>query len=206
VQDNVEKIRDRIVYILKQECINQHALAVETGAADARDFDVGIYLESERPWQLTEYEDSENPFPLANVCLAGIKQPEKSGSMVSGKKFIAQFFIDCYGCGNKSADGNNDQLASIRAWKTGRIIRNILMAACYTYLGMQMIVNQRNVTEMNAGTPSNRFTNTSALSITVCRIILEVNYTENSPQITPVEMEEITFISVSDNGEVLINM
>jgi hypothetical protein len=88
-RDNVEKIRDQIAYILKLECMNQYTLAVETGDMDARDFDVGIYLESERPWQLTEYTDTENPFPLVNICLAGIKQAGKSGSAVSGKKFIA---------------------------------------------------------------------------------------------------------------------
>jgi hypothetical protein len=203
-RDNIEIIRDMLAYILKVECVHQQDLAEKRDVEDARDYKIGVYLEKERPWQLTEDEIEYNPFPLININLLQIKQADKPGSIVSEKKYIAHFAIDCYGCGNRTS-GDNDQIASLRAWKTARIVRNILMAGCYTYLGLQSLVKSREITEIQAIVPSNRYTNTSSVAITVCRIILQVMYVEDSPQVPMLaEFEELAFSSISDTGEVLI--
>ncbi|MDR1389189.1 MAG: hypothetical protein LBJ31_04360 [Treponema sp.] len=208
-KDNIEKVRDQIAAILKSELVNQKQLAEEAALADAADYDVSVYLERGRPWELTENEQSKNPFPLINVLLFESK-PTAGGKQMTAVGYTAKFNIDCYGCGNSDIDGEgemtngDDSAANIRAWKTGRLARNILMSAFYYYLGLRGIVKKTYITEIKTGTPDNL--PESAAAITVCRIVFAVDFMEKAPQAEVEPFDGILFESVSDTGEILIDI
>jgi hypothetical protein len=198
--DNIELIRNQIAGILKIETENQYSLAAGQGAEDLRDYKIGVFVERARPWDLT---GNKNPFPLINISLSGYDG--EAGSAQSEKKYKATFYIDCYGCGNlNNTNGNDDSLAAIRAWKTARIARNILMSSYYTYLGLRGTVFKRSILSIQTGSPSNM--PESAAAVTTCRISLAVDFSEKSPQEGGVMFEGIAFKAVSESGEILIDI
>jgi hypothetical protein len=206
--DNVETIRSQIAAILKGEIEAQAAMAAEAALEDAGDYNIGVLIEHERPWILTGNKKEESPFPLVNILLLETKP--LNGTLVNAKDYTAKFAIDCYGCGNfNMVDENGDPvlddfLANIRAWKTARVARNILMSAFYTYLGMRSVVKKRQIEEAKTGVPNNL--PESAAAVTVCRIIFSVQFTEVSPQADVEPFDGILFKSVSNTGENLIDI
>ena len=207
-QDNSEKIRDRIAAILKLELTKQKQLADELKIADKKDFNINVYLENSRPWELTGDNEENNPFPLVNVCLQEINKDERSGSDQNNVKYTGIYYIDCYGCGNKQPEGAeeyipDDSLSAKRAWKTARVTRNILMSGFYTHLGLQGLVRKRSISKITTIIPNSP---EGALSVTACRIIFDVDFSEKSIEASGVTFEGIDFVS-KDNGEVsLINI
>jgi hypothetical protein len=213
--DNIEKIMDRIALILKLEFLNQYQKATEQNLEDAGDFNIGVYLERERPWQLTENSEGKNPFPLINIKLAGYRKEKEPGSTVNNQKYIGDFIIDCYAQGSPdNPDYFDDTDATLRAWRLGRKVRRVLMSGFYTYLGMRGIVRRREITEAGTGTPTDRTGNIddSAVSVTICRILFSVLFSEESPQAAGVEFEGISFKASAPgkkpgiNGEVLLDI
>jgi hypothetical protein len=209
--DNAEKVRSQIAAILKVEIEAQAAMAAEAALPDAGDYNIGVLIEHERLWALTGNTKEDSPFPLVNVLLLETRPVERGGNLVNAKDYTAKFAIDCYGCGNfdMAADENgepvmDDFLANIRAWKTARVARNILMSAFYTYLGMRAIVKRREITETKTGVPDNL--PESSVAVTVCRIIFSVQFTEVSPQADVEPFDGILFKSVSNTGEDLIDI
>jgi hypothetical protein len=201
--DNIELIRNQTAGILRIETENQYSLAAEKGIEDLRDYKIGVFVEKLRPWDLTGNSDNKNPFPLINVSLSGYNG--EAGSAQGEKKYKATFYIDCYGCGDfNNTNGNDDSLATIRAWKTARIARNILMSSYYTYLGLRGTVFKRSILSIQTGNPSNM--PESAVSVTTCRISFSVDFSEKSPQEGGVLFEGIAFKSLGDDGEILINI
>jgi hypothetical protein len=208
--DNIEKIRDRIALILKMECANQYEKAQELHLENAGDYAIGVYLEHSRPWQLTENSQGKNPFPLANVQALGYKRDiEAGGETVNRKKYIAEFAIDCYANGVPDhPEYGDDTDSTIRAWRLAGIIRKILMSGFYTYLGMRDVVRRREISETQTGSPTDRTGNIdeSAISVTICRILISVWFHEESPQAAVAEFEGISFKSPAPNGEVLLDI
>jgi hypothetical protein len=207
--DNIEIIRNQTAAILKIETENQYSLALESGAPDKRDYKIPVYVEKARPWDITGETADQAPFPLINILLTDIKQEAHPGSAVNEKKYTGTFFIDCYGCGNISIDNeidisDHDSLGTIRAWKTARIARRILMSSYYTYLGLRGVVKKREIIQIATGAPQNM--PESAVSVTTCRISFVVEYFEKSPQAEGVPFEGILFKSLSDTGEILIDI
>jgi hypothetical protein len=205
-KDNAEKIRDQIAALLTLEIQNQKQIAIDTGVPDKKDFDIDVYIENARPWELT---GDKNPFPLVNVCLQEIAEDPRPGSTANNTKYTGQYVIDCYGCGNQKLESEeeiltDDYLATIRAWKTARIIRNILMSGFYLYLGIRPIVQKRSIkkiiTIIPQGLPN------SAIAITAARIILEVNFFEQSPQAEAADLEGISFKSENSGKVSLIDI
>ena len=92
-QDNSEKIRDRIAAILKLELTKQKQLADELKIKDKKDFNINVYLENSRPWELTGDNEENNPFPLVNVCLQEINKDERSGSDQNNVKYTGIYYI-----------------------------------------------------------------------------------------------------------------
>jgi hypothetical protein len=208
--DNIEKIRDNITAILKLECLSQYEKAVNQNVSDAQDYNINIYLERERPWQLTEDGEGNSPFPLVNVRLLGYRREGEPGDTVNRKKYIGEFAIDCYAKGQPdNPDYFDDTDAALRACKLGRIIRNILMSGYYTYMGMRDIVRRREITEAAIGSPTNISGNIddSAISVTIFRILMSVYFFEDSPQSQGVEFQGISFKASSPDGKVnLVNI
>jgi hypothetical protein len=206
--DNVEKIRSNIAAILKTELVSQHQKATEQNLQDAADYKISVYLERERPWELAGDSSGNSPFPLVNIQLVGYRKDNGPGETVNRKKYIGEFFIDCYAKGSpENPDYFDDTDATIRAWKIERIIRNILMAGPYTYLGMRNIVRGREITEARTGAPTNITGNIeeSAISVTICRIFMSVLFYEESPQVSGVEYDGMSFkASTTPEGEVIL--
>ena len=199
-QDNAEKIRDRIAAILTLELQRQKELAIENTVEDLKDFDIGVFLENARPWALT---GDKNPFPLINICLAGTREDTSPGSTANNIKYIGTYTIDCYGCGNFKAEADeelpDDSLSALRAWKTVRIARNVLMSGFYTFLGMRGIVRRRRILKIDTIIPQGLAE--AAIAITAARLTFEVEFFEQSPQAEATELEEISF-KADDSGEV----
>jgi hypothetical protein len=208
--DNIEKIRDRIALILKMECANQHKIAQESHLENVGDYAICIYLENSRPWQLTENSQGKNPFPLVNVQTLGYKRDiDAGGETVNRKKYIAEFAIDCYANGVPDhPEYGDDTDSTIRAWRLAGIIRKIIMSSFYTYLGMRDIVRRREIAEVQTGSPTDRTGNIdeSAISVTICRILMQVWFFEESPQAAVTELEGISFKSFSPSGEILLDV
>jgi hypothetical protein len=204
-QDNAEKIRDQIAAILALEIDNQKSKAYQLDVPDKKDYNIKIYLENARPWELT---GDKNPFPLINVCLQETTENREPGSTLNNTKYTGQYTIDCYGCGNakndQEEDISDDSLATIKAWKTVRIARNILMSGFYAYLGIRRFVQKRSIKKITtivpAGLPD------SGVSIVAARIVLEVNLFEESPQAQATDLEGISFKSENSGEVVLIDI
>ena len=204
-KDNVEKIRDSVALILKNELSNQYALAEAAGIESFEDFNIGVYLESARPWELTENEAGGNPFPLVNILLNEMRRVEgKAGSAIGRKRYTASFSIDCYACGNAESDSDDARQAALKAWRIAGIVRSILMSGFYAYLGMRGVVLERDMPGIKTGIPSNLAE--SAAAVTVARIDFSVSFYEDSPQGDGAELEEIQFEAVGKTGEVLIRI
>lgn len=196
--DNIEYIRDQIGMILGVEIANQYRLAQEASDPAASDYNIGVYVENDDPLQFVEA--GENPFPLVNVS---IMNTEKSKGSTSINKHImtATFLVDAYATGN--ADGAEDagMRASLKAWKTARIVRNILGAENNAYLKMRGIVTGRDMVKFEAGDPAN---GNSAVRIKIVRITLNVDYVEGVEICEGEELEQIRAFIRDVDGKVLV--
>jgi hypothetical protein len=205
-KDNAEKIRDQIAAIIALECANQYSLAQAAGAADADDFNISAYIENARPWEVTDEKES-SPFPLVNVSLEKIVSD--IGSNASNcQKFTGFYNIDCYGCGNIVDELGDDRNAALNAWKVARIVRNIIGAGEYTYLGLRKVdgvqcVCSRKIEKIETGATANMAE--TAIAVLIARMTLSVVFYESSPQADGVEMEPMTFTCKDSTGKVLID-
>jgi len=200
--DNVELIRDNISAILKIECVAQHELA--KGKPDEGDYRIGVWKEKSRPWSLTEDSEKENPFPLVNVQLREVKLDTPPGSTFGQKKYVCVFHLDCYAHGEFGAEESDDTDSTLKAVKIGRVIRNILTSEHHAYFGLRGIVRDYRITQGTIGDPRNA--EQSAQSITIYRLVLSVEYYEDSPKVETGVFEEYNFVTTSPNGEVLIDI
>jgi hypothetical protein len=196
--DNVEKIRDRLALIIKGETQNQYAIAQETGSPDADDFNFRVFIENTRPYD-TGGEPPVEPF--VNVMLQKAA-PLPGNPRMGAQKESATFLIDCIAFGNDGGEEWDEKAASIRAWKTARIIRALLMSEQYLYLGLRGVVGARNIISMETGTPDN---DENALTVITVRIALDVQFLERFIGVSGPILNEIDYTVVPFNGEVIIN-
>jgi hypothetical protein len=204
-QDNIEKIRDHIGFLLAAELANQYALAQEYAPEappgfDPEDFNVKVYIENRRPWEL------EN-LPVVNVLVLGEKEPEGNpGAPLGNQKYICQFQIDCYARGRHEnlEEGiiPQDQAANIRAWLVSRLVRSILMADENLYLGLRGIVQRRMVLERK--TVDLEDLPASAIPVSLCRIILEVETFETNPKGEYESFDGMTFKVSTADGKIIL--
>ncbi len=210
IQDNAEKIRDRIAAILKLELTKQKQLADDSAEIEnKKDFDIRVYLENSRPWEVSVNSADANPFPLVNVCLQETNEDTSPGSTLNNVKYTGIYYIDCYGCGNNQSESPeefipDDFLSTIRAWQTTRIVRNILMSGFYAYLGMRGIVRRRRISKIVTIIPNGM--PDTALDVTACRITFEVDFFETSPEAQGVDFEGLSFKSENDGEVTLIDI
>jgi hypothetical protein len=202
-KDIIEAVRDETAAILALELQHQFALAQAEGKEDAADYNVAVFLENARP-----FDGEQDSFPLVNVQLSkGTASP--SSSRVDDQRTTATLFVDCYGCGVAGAaeqDGAawDDKSAALRAWKTARLVRNILMAGQYAYLGMRGVVGSRFIASMEAGDQAGA--ENASPAIKVVRITFEVQFVEKSPQAEGVPFEGIAFRCEDKTGRVLVEL
>jgi hypothetical protein len=205
--DNVEKIRNHIAFIIKGEAQNQYAIAQEEGALDADDFNFRVFINNARP-----YDTGDEPPPVEPIINIMLQKTETvdGNARMGPQKYKATFIIDCIAFGNDADEvptsddilhgGKNldHRPASIRAWKTARVIRTILMSEQYLYLGLRGVIGGRVIKSIETGVPE---MGGNAFTVVTARITLEAQFLERSIGAPGPIIEEINFTVEPENGE-----
>lgn len=198
--DNIEVIRDQIAALLALDLANQYALAQEAKDPHAADYRVGVYVENDGPFQYVDEQTPDaNPFPCVNVSVDSTGQ-EKGTASVNKQVMRAQFFVDVYATGNTASDADMGTRASLKAWKTARIVRRILRAEANTYLRLRGIVGKVSF-RFQAGEPNSP---QSSIRVKMVRITLGVDYVEDVPVTQGMPVEIISATITEDDGRVII--
>lgn len=209
--DTVELVRDQIAAILLIESTKQQELA-QLAAKDPALWKLRIYTERTSPWDVfidaPPNGKQADASPLVNVCWDSSIDDEKASDPVEYQKVSATFNLDCYGCGvaEETADGHNagDQTASLEASRAARLVRNILMAGQYTYLGMRGVVGRRWRASAQAFQPPPDIKPTP--HVHAVRVVLKVDFDEFSPQVVPKPLELLTVkVKRAEDGKILFN-
>ena len=197
-QDNNEIIRDKIAVILATEEANQRALAT-AGGKDPNNWKFDIYIERSNPWALlTHSEDGDqSDTPLVNVLFDNDVFDNRNSTQTERQRVKGTFFIDCYAHKAKTKNIAGDEATSKESDRIARLVRNIIMAAPYYQLDLGFadssgykIVYTRYILKREKFTPLDR-EGRAFENIIATRLTLEVEYDENSPQFTPVDIEEL---------------
>jgi hypothetical protein len=212
-RDNVEIIRDEIAAILKLELTNQEALAADAGK-DPHGWRVRVFSEASNPWgeyQHAPPNDSPDAAPLVNVWLNNVNYDGASSNIVERQKATATYNLDCYGYGQSedNFEGGHvagDARAATESHRALRLVRNVLMAATYTYLGQAKegrFVWKRFPQSVQMFQPM--IDGRPATHVVGARLALDVELNEFSPQVQGVPIELVsTEVKRAGTGEVLL--
>jgi len=207
-QDTFEIIRDKIAVILATESANQVALATTASKPNPADWKLRVFLERSNPFEeFLNYKEGDDVSPLVNVWYDNSNFDESASNVAKRQKATGVYNIDCYGFGlaeDVSGGGHKpgDKEASIVVHRAVRLVRNILMAAEYTYLDLRGIVWQRWTQSINILQPE--IENQAVQQIVAARIAFRVIFNELSPQVATETLEQV-FVDVkrAENGEIL---
>jgi hypothetical protein len=193
-QDTNEIVRDQIAAIITVELARQRALAAAASKSQVP-YTIDVYAERLRPWELLSDEDGDeaSEMPLVNISFDNDTFDNKGSDTVGNQKAKGIFYIDCYGHKNsyinsKGVKIHGDSLTSRESDRVAALIRNIIMAGEWTYLGLQGSVFRRYILRREKFIPSDRegrFFET----VVSTRMTLEVEYKEYSPQNPGVDLE-----------------
>jgi hypothetical protein len=204
-KDTFEIIRDKIALILATEVANQMALAT-AGGKDPDDWKLRIFSERSNPWEQLLNEQTDRS-PIINVWFDNSNFDASSSNILERQKTEGVFNIDCYGYGTSSdvpSGGHTpgDKDAALEAQKALRLVRNILMAAEHTYLGLRGTVGSRWPQSMTVFQPQSD--GRQMQQIVGARLALRVVFNEFSPQV-PSETLELVSVDVKreENGEII---
>ena len=205
-QDTFEIVRDQIAAILALEIANQQLLAT-AAAKDPADWKLRIFTERSNPWEQF-LNDQDDASPLVNIWYDNSNFDQSSSNSIDRQKSDSVFNIDCYGYG-KSADreagGHNpgDREAAFEVQKALRLVRYILMAGEYLYLGLRGQVWTRWSQSITVFQP--QLDGRQMQQIVGARIALRVGFNEFSPQ---VQTETLDLVSIdmkrAEDGEILV--
>ncbi len=201
-QDSNEIVRDQIAAILAVEVANQKVLATAAGKDPAL-WDFAIFIERSKPWEIqTETDGNEaGEMPLVNVSFDSDTFDNKNSNGVERQRTRGIFYVDCYGFKTRTILKTGDELSSRESDRIAKLVRNILMSAAYTYLNIRPIISRRYITRREKFAPDIR--QEGFENIVATRITIEVEYDENSPQVTPVDLELIYGkCTRSDSGQI----
>jgi len=205
-QDNFEIIRDEIAAILKVESTNQMTLATDAGK-DADEWKLRVFTERSNPWEQWLNEQSDRS-PIVNVWYDNSNFDPKASNVMERQKAEAVFNIDCYGFAVSSDDAAGghkpgDREAALKVQQALRLVRNILMAAEYTYLGLRGLVWSRWPQSVSMFQPQQG--SDTVQQIVGARLAFRVVFNEFSPQITG-DVLELVSASVlrAEDGEIVI--
>lgn len=206
-QDNFEIVRDEIAAILALEVASQMQLATD-GGEDPEQWKLRIFSERSNPWeQFTDNDDDKSP--LVNIWFDNMNFDQASSNISERQKAAGQFNIDCYGyaiSSDVSGGGHipGDRAAALEAQRAVRLVRNILMSAGYTYLGLRGLVWQRWIGSISVFQPE--MENRVIQNVVGARVVFSVGFSEFAPQI---EGEILEFVSAgvsrTEDGQIVIN-
>lgn len=198
--DNIEIIREQIAALLFLDLQRQHEIALEKEDPNAADYDVTVYVENDDPMQYVDDEaEDSNPFPCVNVSLDS-SDGDGGTASVNKQTMTAQFFIDCYATGNTSSTADFGTKASLKAWKTARLVRRILRAETNTYLRLRGVVGKVSF-KFQSGEPNSV---QSAIRVKMVRITVSVDYVEDVEISEGVVDWEIMGIITDEKGRIII--
>ena len=206
--DNFELVLAQIAAILTTEVASQMSLAFADGQ-DPQNWNLRIFTDAFNPWE--QFRDSPpegaGRTPIVN-CWWDNSPFQKEGSDVVKKQFCnGRYNIDIYGygCATNETTGHTpgDVNSALDAKRACRLVRNILMAAEYTYLGMRGVVMERWVESMNYYQP--QIDNRGVVQASGIRIVFTVKFIELSPQVATETLEYLSAtINRSETGEVYL--
>ncbi len=205
-QDNIEIIRDQIAAILKTEIISQMALAV-LAAKDPNDFKLRIFTERSNPWEQWLNDPQSDTSPIVNVWVDNANYDKSASNVVERQNTEAVYNIDCYGYGLSKTDGGSghipgDKEASLEVQRAYRLVRNILMAAEYTYLALRGLVWSRWPQSFTIFQP--QLDGRTVQQVVGARLAFRVSFNEFSPQIPPEILELVsTDVRRTEDGEII---
>jgi len=205
-QDNVEVIRDQIAAILAIEVASQMVLAT-AASKNPDDWELQVFSERSNPWERF-LNDQTDESPIVNVWWDNSNFDLKSSNIIERQKSEAVYNIDCYGYGKSADDPNGghipgDREAGFEAHRAVRLVRNILMAAEYTYLGLRGTVWRRWVQAITIFQPQQD--SNQMQQIVGARLAFRVEFNEFSPQI-PLETLELLSVDVNrtEDGQLIV--
>lgn len=215
--DSFERVRDQIAAILLLESSAQVVMAAASGK-DSTLWNLRVFTERANPWDVFQdpptgdADDPDfDPSPLVNVSFASETFDKSMGDVFERQQGVALYNIDCYGFAISQEDGDGhkpaDNAAALVAQRAARLVRNILSAAKYTYLGLQTKnqgpVSGRWFQSLTAFVPS---TNERSIQhVEAVRLVLEVGVVELSPQVVGQTLQAVGIaITRQANGQVLL--
>lgn len=196
--DNVEVVRDQIAAILAVELAHQTTLGAELMPR--------VFLERANPWG--EFIDAvPAQAPIINVWFDSANYDGAASNIVERQKADAIYNIDCYGCGVAVEAGAGhtpaDIAAALEAQRAARLVRNILMAGVYTYLGLRGVVWKRWPQALTMFQP--QIDNRATPRIVAGRLAFAVQFNEFSPQYEGEELEGISIeVMRAETGELYL--
>lgn len=208
-QDNFEIIRDEIAAILVTEIASQQALAT-AAAKDPNDWKLRIFTERSNPWEQYLNESgaaTDDLSPIVNVWYDNSNFDPSGSNIVERQKTEAIFNIDCYGHAISEDDGAGhkpgDREAAFEVQKALRLVRNILMAAEYTYLGLRGLVWQRWPQSITVFQPE--INGRQIQQIVGARLAFRVVFNEFSPQVVAETLELLSVdVKRVEDGEIVL--
>ena len=114
----------------------------------------------------------------------------------------ARIVLDCYAGSNFTGAADMSAAATLKAWKLARVVRNIINAEPYAYLGLQGTVYGRDIVKYEAGAPANV---QSAIRVSIVRCTLEVDYRDDVDIVSGAAFELASVTIKNDTGKILIN-
>ena len=205
-QDSFEIVRDQIGAILTTEIASQMSLATAAGK-DPQDYKLRVYTERSNPWE--NFQDNpDDRSPLVNVWYDNSNFSPTKSNISERQASESIYNVDCYGYGLSRDDGASghipgDRDAAFEVQKALRLVRNILMSAEYTYLGLRGLVWQRWPQSVTVFQP--QLDARQMQQIVGARLSLRVAFNEFSPQVEPVEIELISIDVIrKEDGQVVV--
>lgn len=193
-QDGFQIVRDVIATILVTEITSQQALALAAGK-DPDLWKVRVYTERSNCLEQWLDDVPEDTSPICNIWFDQSYFPENMSNVVSRQKSETIYNLDCYGYGVSSDDPSGghdpgDREAAFESHRATMLVRNILMAGEYTYLGLRGTVWQRYPVSIQSFQPE--FQSQGIQQIAATRFSLRVGFNEFSPQVTGETLEYIS--------------
>lgn len=202
-QDNFEIVRDQIAAILVTEIESQKALALIDNEDEAL-WDMRVYTERSNPWEDFPPR-AQDKRPLINVWFEDINFEKPKSQVIDRQNGLCRFNVDVYGFGQtsstESGHDSGDKSAVFETHRAVRLVRNILMADTYTYLGLRGLVWGRWPEAIRVFQPREQ----AAEHVVGARLTLEVSINEFAPQYTPVDLEYVAIeVNRADDGLIFL--
>lgn len=207
--DQFELVRDELAAILAVESAQQQVLALAAlpTPLDPRLWKLRVFVERADPWsEFQDAQDQSDATPIVNVWFDESTIDLKRSNLVERQATEGTFNVDVYGYGIAEQTGPSthipsDERAARDVHRGVRLVRNILMAGHYTYLGMRGVVGRRYVQSIKSFQPT--IDNRPVQGVHAARLALRVDFNEFSPQVQgqPFELLHVT-VKRKETGEI----